>query len=194
MTESRGDAEKRPRIVVCLTGMPGAGKSVVAEVGLALGFEIFRMGDDVRFEAERRKLAPTDENLGRIMLELRQTRGPTAIAALCSERIEKESKSRHVTIDGLRSIPEFEEFKRLGKVKLVAVDAPPEKRFEFLKTRARQDFPGTLESFSQRDKRELAVGVGDVIAISGEVILNTGTLSDLKAKAEDLFTRSKKEL
>jgi dephospho-CoA kinase len=179
------------RVVICLTGMPGAGKSVVAEVGEQLGFEIFRMGDDVRLEAERRKVPPTDENLGKIMLELRQKNGATAVAVLCKERIEKSSKSKFITIDGLRSIPEFQEFKKLGKAKLIAVHASPEKRFEFLKTRGRQDSPASMESFGERDDRELSVGVGEVMAIASDVIVNSGTLSDLKSKAEQLFSRAK---
>jgi dephospho-CoA kinase len=190
MADNRDD--ENPRIVVCLTGLPGAGKSVIAEVGVKYGFETFRMGDDVRMEAEIRKIPPTDENLGAIMLELRQKNGPTAIAALCKQRIEKNSKSKYITIDGLRSIPEFQEFKKLGNARLVAVQAPPEKRFEFLRTRRRQDSPDTMESFALRDQRELSVGLAEVMAIADEVVANSGSLSDLKAKAELLFARTKK--
>ena len=49
---------KQTRLVVCVTGMPGAGKSTASEISASMGFEVFRMGDDVRMEAERRKLAP----------------------------------------------------------------------------------------------------------------------------------------
>ncbi len=113
--------------------MPGAGKSTVAEVAEKLGFEIFRMGDDVRMESERRKILPTDENLGAVMLELRQRGGPVAIAVLCGKRIEREAKSKLVLIDGIRNINEFIEFKKLGKAILVSISASPTRRFEFLK-------------------------------------------------------------
>jgi dephospho-CoA kinase len=173
--------------------MPGAGKSVIAEVGSQFGFEVFRMGDDVRIEAERRGLLPNDENLGKIMLELREKSGATAIAALCKARIEKDPKSNLATIDGIRSIPEFEEFKKLGVAVLVAVHASPEKRFEFLRRRAREDSPDSLKRFGQRDERELSVGVGEVVAISDVVIPNSGSLEDLKLAAEELFQSHKKQ-
>jgi dephospho-CoA kinase len=183
---------KQTRLVVCITGMPGAGKSTVAEAGPRLGFEVFRMGDDVRMEAERRKVPPTDENLGQIMLELRQINGPVAIAHLCEQRIEKDSKSRFIAIDGIRNIVEFAEFKKLGIAKLLAVHASPDRRFKFLQARARSDFPATRESFEARDRRELSVGVAEAIAVADEVIPNSGTVNDLITNAQ-MFFRSLKE-
>jgi hypothetical protein len=88
-----GPETKQMRLVICITGMPGAGKSTAAEASTKMGFEVFRMGDDVRMEAERRKLVPNDENLGAVMLSLRQSGGPVAIAHLCKQRIERDSKS-----------------------------------------------------------------------------------------------------
>ena len=124
-----GPETKQSRLVVCITGMPGAGKSTGAEVSAKMGFEVFRMGDDVRMEAERRKLVPTDENLGSVMLQLRQSGGPVAIAHLCKQRIEMQSKSTLVLIDGIRNMNEFLEFKKLGNAVLVSIHASPERRF-----------------------------------------------------------------
>jgi dephospho-CoA kinase len=191
-TDNLVQRTKQTRLVVCITGMPGAGKSTVAEAGPRLGFEIFRMGDDVRMEAERRHVPPTDENLGKIMLELRQTNGPVAIAHLCEQRIEKDSKSRFIAIDGIRNVAEFNEFRKLGVTKLLAVHASPDRRFKFLQTRARSDFPKTRESFEARDRREFSVGVAESIALADEVISNSGSVNDLISRAQEFF-RSLKE-
>jgi dephospho-CoA kinase len=171
--------------------MPGAGKSSAAEALRELGFEIFRMGDDVRMEAERRHVPPTDENLGKIMMELRQKGGPVAIAVLCEQRIERDSKSPYVVIDGIRNMNEFHQFKKLGKAVLVAIHADHERRFQLLQARARSDSPDSYRSFEARDRRELSVGIGDAIAQADEVITNSGSLEDLKRSMVDLFNRIK---
>ena len=178
---------KQTRLVVCVTGMPGAGKSTAAEVSQGLGFEVFRMGDDVRMEAERRKLQPSDENLGAIMLQLRQSGGPVAIAHLCEQRIERDSKSPYVLIDGIRNVNEFLEFKKLGRAVLVSIHASPERRFKFLQDRGRADSPNSFQSFEARDRRELSVGIGEAIALADEVIINSGSVEDLKKQVERLL-------
>ena len=181
---------KPPRLVVCLTGMPGAGKSTSAEVAEPLGFKVFRMGDDVRMEAEKRKIPPTDENLGAIMLQLRQAGGIVAIAILCKQRIEKD-KSKLILIDGVRNINEFFEFKKLGMAVLVTIHATPERRFQFLKARGRADSPQSFQSFEARDRRELTVGIGEAIALADEVIVNGGSIDDLKKESLALVKRLK---
>ncbi len=187
--KSSGQVAEAPvdRLVVCVTGMPGAGKSVFAEVSKDLGFEIFRMGDDVRMEAERRRIPPSDENLGAIMMQLRQSGGPVAIAVLCKRRIEKEASSELVLIDGIRNINEFHYYKKLGKAVLVSIHTSPQSRFEFLKARARSDSPSIFASFEARDRRELAVGIGEAIALADQVIINSGTLDELKDKAYEVL-------
>src|SRR5487761_20912 len=183
--------QKQSRLVICVTGMPGSGKSTISEVAQNLGFEVFRMGDDVRMETERRKLKPSDENLGAIMLELRQQHGPVAIASLSKQRIEKDSKSKFVVIDGVRNMNEFLEFKKLGTALLVTVHASPERRFQFLKARGRSDSPSNWGSFESRDRRELSVGVGETIALADEIIPNDGSLQELKASSEKMFSAIK---
>jgi len=48
--------------MICLTGMPGAGKSTVAEAIKDEGFVLITMGDCVRMEANRKNLKLTDKN------------------------------------------------------------------------------------------------------------------------------------
>jgi dephospho-CoA kinase len=184
---------KQSRLVVCITGMPGAGKSTASEISVSMGFEVFRMGDDVRMEAERRKLVPTDENLGVVMLQLRQAGGPAAVAHLCKERIEREAKSSFVLIDGIRNVNEFLEFKKLGKAVLVTIHASPERRYKFLQARGRSDSPNSFQTFESRDRRELSVGIGESIALADEVIINNGSVEDLKKDVATLLGNLKQK-
>ena len=78
-----------PKLVVCLTGMPGAGKSTIVTKLKEQGYQAFSLGDGVREEAKRRNLEPTGENLGKLMLELREKNGQGAEIgrASCRERV-----------------------------------------------------------------------------------------------------------
>ena len=90
--------------------MPGAGKSTIAEGLESKGYETINMGNAVREEAKKRNLESTRENLGKLMLELREKNGPGAIAELVKPQIES-STSNVILIDGVRSNDEMMKFK-----------------------------------------------------------------------------------
>lgn len=161
------------KLVVCLTGMPGAGKSTIAD-GLRLrGFDVVVMGDAVREEARRRNLEPTRANLGQIMLDLRKDRGPGAIADLVEPNIT-QSDSDVVMVDGVRSNDEIRSLSKLGILKVLAVHASADTRFGFMKARGRTDDPQTRGHFEERDTREMSVGISDSIALSDYALSNVG--------------------
>ena len=159
--------------------MPGSGKSTVVSTLKTKGFEALNLGDGVRAEAKRRNLEPTGDNLGKLMLELREKNGPGAIAALLTESI-KNSQSKVIIIDGVRSTAEIEVLKNVGSVRLLSIEATADTRYKFLSSRGRSDDPTTREKFEERDNRELGVGIGESISIADETISNSGiTLDEL---------------
>jgi len=163
--------------------MPGAGKSTIVSALKARGLEALNLGDGVRAEAKRRNLESTGDNLGKLMLELREKNGPGAIAELLTESI-KNSKAKVIVIDGVRSTAEIEVLKNVGSVKLLSIDASTDTRYKFLRARGRSDDPETREKFEERDKRELGVGIGESIAIADETIVNSDiTLDELTERA-----------
>ena len=149
-------------------------------------FEALNLGDGVRAEAKRRNLEPSGDNLGKLMLELREKNGPGAIAALLTEPI-KNSQSKVIIIDGVRSTAEIEVLKNVGSVKLLSIEATADTRYKFLSSRGRSDDPTTREKFEERDNRELGVGIGESIAVADETISNSGItldeLTELASKA-----------
>ena len=151
--------------------MPGAGKSTIADGLKSKGYEIINMGNAVRDEAKNRNLEPTGENLGKLMLELREKNGPGAVAELVRPQIEN-SESEVIVIDGIRSSPEIEVLRKFGTVKLLAIHASTDTRFDFLQQRGRSDDPQTRENFQKRDDRELGVGISNPIALSDDAISN----------------------
>ena len=170
-------------LIVCLTGMPGSGKSTIVSALKARGIEALNLGDGVRAEAKRRNLELSGDNLGKLMLELREKNGAGAIAELLTEQI-KNSQSKVIIIDGVRSTAEIEVLKNIGSVKLLSIEASSDTRYKFLSTRGRSDDPTTIEKFEERDNRELGVGIGESIAMADETIVNSDiTLDELTERA-----------
>ena len=157
--------------------MPGSGKSTIVSELQGRGIQTLNLGDGVRAEAKRRNLEPTGDNLGKLMLELREKNGPGAIAALLTEQI-KNSQSEIIVIDGVRSNAEIEVLKTVGSVKLLSIEASSDTRYKFLGARGRSDDPETREKFEERDKRELGVGIGESMAIADETISNSNITID----------------
>ncbi len=174
-------------LIVCITGLPGAGKTTVADALKGIGFLVISMGDVVRNEAKRRGLELNDANLGKVMLELRSMYGPEAIAVYVGEMVkdmvDDNPNGRYYAIDGLRSIREADRLKEYGYVKILAVDAPKEKRYEFLVKRGRSDAPKDINEFNARDKRELDVGIAEAIAHADATIKNDSSKEALIERA-----------
>lgn len=177
--------------------MPGAGKSTVASFLKDKGFAVVTMGDVIREEAKRQGLEPTDVNLGKMMLKLRQDLGPGAVGQIVLQKLQRDhandncggsnKNSSNVVIDGIRSVAEIEVLKKVGHVRLLAIHASEDTRFKYLRRRARPDAPSDSNEFTGRDKRELSVGVSEAIALANEMISNNElALEQLKLQAYDI--------
>ena len=157
--------------------MPGAGKSTIVSKLKEGGYETFSLGDGVRAEAKRLDLEPTGENLGKLMLDLREKNGPGAIAKLLKDSIENSTHEINV-------------LKETGNVKLLAVNASADTRFNFLRERKRSDDPLTREKFEERDNREIGVGLEEIIGLADESIENNNvTIEEMVKSAVKIFQK-----
>jgi len=182
------------KILIGTAGMPGAGKDTVKRAVQKLGLPVVVMGDEVRAEAKRKGLAITPENLGKVMLKMRRENGPAAVAKRCIPKI-KSIEASVIFIDGIRSLHEVEEFKKeFPDFRILAVHASPKTRFKRLLKRGRSDDPQSWEGFIERDRRELEVGLGNVIATADYMVINEGTKRELEANLMRLLKREVKEI
>ena len=163
-------------LIVGLTGMPGAGKTTVANYLSQKGIPLLIMGDVVREVAENDGLEPTSDNLAKLMLRLRKRNGPEAVAHLIVNKIKlmkKEDKQLSVVIvDGIRSMAEVQVLRRIGSVKLLAIHGSTLTRYTHVRERGRSDVPSNIVEFDKRDKIEMDVGISNAIALADETISN----------------------
>ncbi len=162
--------------VICVTGMPAAGKEEFQKVAAEEGYVIVRMGDVVREEARRRGLPITDAAVGGMAHAERAGHG----AAIWAERTIPHVRAERVCIDGLRSAAELATFRKAFGHGLVvfAVTAPAAMRWERVQRRARDDDAKSWEEFLRRDARERGWGLEDVVAGADVTVVNEGTLDE----------------
>lgn len=173
--------------VILLAGMPGAGKEEFLRVARKKGFEIARMGDVVRDQAEMRKEQRKErETIGEFADKEREEHHEGIWADRTLSRVTQDK----TVIDGIRSQVEVSIFKSdLDKeARTVAVHASPETRFERLRERSREDAPNTWNEFNERDSRELKWGLGRVIAKADHMIVNEGSLDEYHDKVREILS------
>lgn len=175
--------------VIGIVGMPGSGKSVAAQVARSEGLPVVSMGDVIREVAMARGIPPSPENIGMIMIKIREEEGEDAVARKCVPKIDAEDADV-VVVEGVRSLAEIRTFKEIyPDFMLIGVYASPKTRLKRLTSRGREDDPKTIRHFMERDERELQVGLGAALALADYMIVNEGEIEEFKAKVKEILRR-----
>jgi len=185
--------------VICVTGMPGAGKGEVVNILRdQKGLPVVRMGDMVWEFVQAQGLPLEPKVVGEVANSERQLHGNDIWAKRCVKKVNDllSSGHRHVIIDGVRTRSEIDTFKSSFKhdFYVIAIFASLKTRYERITARKRADDTQTREDFDKRDKRELSWGLGDVISMSDVMLINEGKLQELLSstlKAYEDITRGK---
>lgn len=179
--------------MIAIAGMPGSGKSVVSEAAVGLSLPVYSCGDVIREEALKAGLALTHENLSKLMVEVRAKGGPAAVVKRLIPKLLKES-SKVAVVEGVRSVDEVDELKKhFGEVKVLGVHASPKVRFERLRARMRGDDPKTYLEFASRDREELELGLGNVLALADKMLINEKGIDDFRSEAAEALKELAKD-
>jgi dephospho-CoA kinase len=170
--------------VIAICGLPGSGKTTAIEAVTDLG-KVVTMGDVVRNEVKRRNLEPSGSNIGIIAKKLRRKWGDAIIAEKCTELI-KTLNEKVIIVDGVRSIPEVEIFRKFWEFPIIAIIVDDKLRFKRLFERHRSDDPLTLKELKERDKREFGFGLEELLKNADYFIENNSTVEDLKKKTRKM--------
>lgn len=189
--------------LVCIVGMPGSGKSIVADFLAKRGYGFLRFGQLTLDVVKSRGLVPTEENERPIREGIRREHGPGAYALLNIPKFDELLKKGNVVGDGLYSWSEYKILKEKygSRFVVVAVFAPPKMRYARLSGRSLDPSdvdlrhrPMPLEDAMKRDYAEIeTIEKGGPIAVADFTFINTGTIPELLSAVEKALPEIEKE-
>ena len=175
--------------IICIVGMPGAGKSKVADELVKQGFAYLRFGQITLDKIKEEGLEITEANEKKIREDFRKEYGMGAFATLNIPKLDELLKRSSAVVDGLYSWSEYRILKeKYGEAMyVVAVYSPPKLRYARLKDRnVENDTEQRFRSLAEKDAKERDYAEienseqGGPIAMADLTIVNTGTIEELK--------------
>ncbi|MCO6040993.1 AAA family ATPase [Thermococcus alcaliphilus] len=134
------------------------------------------------------KSEPTRDKLIEYGRYLKETYGEDILIRLA---LDKKRNCENVIIDGVRSRGEIEAIKKRGGF-IIYVEARPEIRYERLKKRnaGKDKVIKSFEDFLKADEAEEELyHTSNLKDLADFLIVNEGTLEELKAKVEDIIRK-----
>ncbi|HUY70128.1 MAG TPA: AAA family ATPase [Candidatus Baltobacteraceae bacterium] len=170
----------KERMVIAITGMPGSGKSTAIELLEGMKFTVINISDYIKEEMELEHIPLTHKNLEDFAVELRKRLGPGAPVILATRGLNRIKGD--VAIAGMRDIDEINYLRdKLGlKLPLIIISLPTKERYLRIKHRHIKGDIKDYKEFAWRDRRNMKLGIGKVLAKADMVIANTGTRAEFR--------------
>lgn len=178
-------------IIIGLTGENCAGKGTAADYLVKKGFYYYSLSDVIREELASEGREITREALIAKGNDLRRNFGSDILA---KRTIAKLQADRNYVIDSIRNPAEARTLLATGKMTLVYVTAPAEKRFERMKMRRREGDPHSIESFKLIDKLEIegkdehGQRLAEVFALATKKLSNDADFRELYAEVDGVLS------
>ena len=188
--------------VIGLTGSIAAGKKQVKEALMRkYGAYYSSLSALIMEESIRKRGLPVNkETKAAFANEIRERYGGQALAQVAWNFLNKDKDI--IIVDDIKNPAEIEFLKRAsgGNFVLIAVDAPPEKRWKHIeeahaKGTASLKDPKTMEEFIKLDEAEMMSGgpaglrVRECISMADHLIVNDGTIEDFRKKIQEVIDK-----
>ena len=188
-------------IVIGITGNPGSGKDTLAEIlqrhfsDHGLHTVVIAPGDLVREYVQEYNLGSTSDRsvLNHAAQQVREHEGPNY---WLRHAIEKASDTDIVLYPGMRHLSELELARQHHGV-IVAIDAPRELRYQWVRRRNRPGDDISFEKFVAQEEAERNSKTHQVDALMAAAnvhVENTGTLEQLDTIGDDIAAHFPNEL
>ena len=171
--------------LIAIVGLPGAGKTVVADFFRSHGYTVLRFGDQTDIGLAELGLDRNEKNERFYREKIRQELGMAAMAIKIEPRIlDAANKMQHIILDGMRSWEEYLYLKeRFPSLRVLHIFASPQTRYERLARRPER--PLTSKEAKNRDAAEIeALHAGGPIAMADYLVNNEGDKETLTRELE----------
>lgn len=177
--------------VIGIVGMPASGKTVVADyLAKKPGAMRIHLGDFIWSYLAKRGIKPSTEMGLMASLYMWAEYGDIPIADWAFNQIRKAKNKKLIIVDSFRTIEEAQLFQIRFKERfhMIAVLTSPAIRLKREQFRKRFGEVSKLE-FRKRDREELRIGVGDLIASSSHFIDANGSIQQVKKQADAILKK-----
>ena len=178
-------------MIICVTGLPGAGKSVTGGILAKRGYKVYELGDIVREMMKKKRIPQDAESVKRFTIYIRKRYGTLVIPRYLFRTI-KVRKDSKIAIIGVRSKPELDYIRKRGRSVTIAIVAPARLRYRRTMSRGRSDAPRTFAEFvKNRDAKEKRFGLEGAIRSADYIIAGTGTVAQLEKGIDQVLLKMK---
>ncbi len=186
-------------MILVVVGLQGSGKTTVARLLRDRGYIVIELGDIWRELVKKAGIPMEDTKATReFTMQLREKEGKDIYARYAVERIPTPAKK--VVIMGVRSTYEMDYIKgHIKDVKVLALEAPLQARFERMRDRGKPEDPKTMEEFMwlearnnqgfMADKKEAEHGLLVLVKNADYTIHNTGKMEKLGEELDKALSK-----
>ncbi len=184
--------------MIAIVGMCGAGKSILADEFVKLGWGFVRFGQITLDIAKERGISGEAAEK-KIREDLRKEHGMGAFATLNIPKFDAVLAQKNLVADGLYSWSEYKILKEYysDRLTVIAVYAPPALRYERISKRhsdaedtALRNRNFTQDEARARDFAEIEnIEKAGPIAMADYTILNTGTMEEYKKEIKKFIDK-----
>ncbi len=175
-------------MIIGLTGLMASGKGEVVKLLTEKGFRHITLSDLIRAEARKQNLEESRENLQNLGNQMRLEQG-AGILAIKALEIIKSDPDQDWVIDGIRNPAEINELRKIENITIIGIHANKEILIKRILSRDRKGDVRSREEVESLINKGLGINqpkdgqqVGECMRMVDHLIVNEGTLEELRAK------------
>lgn len=166
--------------------MPGSGKTTVAEMLKSRGFTLVELSGELKRLMEICGTQVDIHSREKFTVKLKKAFGRDILAKLSAEAVARSKGN--VVISGVRNTSELSYIRTLNpNVAMITLSVPKGVRYDRIMHRKGGIPTANYKEFEWRDRRNVALGMLQVIRSADYNLANTGTISQLHSDLDAIL-------